>query len=64
MFSLIESRPHVGLLLSTAAPVSAILTFLQIITPLLGAAGAIFGAAAGFLTLLIKWREYKEKSKK
>jgi len=60
MVTLLHDKPHLGMLLSAAGAVSGLLTWLQIITTILGFAGALFGAIAGFITLLIKWREYRK----
>ena len=59
MLTLIENKPIVGYLGAGLGFTSALLSVFKVLTPILGFAGAAFGAAAGFLTLLIKWREYK-----
>jgi hypothetical protein len=64
MVNLITARPHVGFLLTAVAPLSGILTFLKVLTPILGFAGAALGVAAGIITLLIKIREYKQSKQK
>jgi hypothetical protein len=59
MIAFLTARPYVGFLASGAGALSALLTWMKILTPILGFAGAVFGAVAGFLTLLIKWREWR-----
>lgn len=62
MLAFLSARPYLGFLASGAGAMSVVLTWLKVLTPILGFAGALFGAVAGFLTLLIKireWRKYK-----
>lgn len=59
--NLLAHRPSLGYGLAAAGFASGVLTWVKILTPILGFAGAAFGCAAGFLTLLIKWREYRNK---
>lgn len=61
MFQLIAEKPHLGILFSGAGFVSGVLSWLHIITPFIGFFGAAFGMVAGFLSLLIKWREWKKR---
>lgn len=63
MFATIEARPVIGYLSAAGGFVSWLLTLIHVLTPILGFAGALFGAIAGFITLLIKWREFKNTKK-
>ena len=60
MFNLISEKPYLGFIASGGGLVSALLTWLKVVTPVLGCLGALFGAIAGFITLLIKLREWKQ----
>lgn len=62
MFLFIAERPLVGYLGAVTGFVSSVLSFIGVLTPIIGFAGAVFGATAGFITLMIKWREYKAKT--
>lgn len=44
-----------------AGTTSAILTLLQVLTPIIGFLAAVLGLGVGLLTFLIKWREYRSK---
>lgn len=67
MNHLIANRPILGVALSGGGAVSAILTWLNILTPIIGFAGACFGLVAGFYTFRIqmyKWRELRKQTAK
>jgi len=59
LFNLITDKPHFGFAMAGDGFVSGLLTWLHVITSVLGCIGAFFGCLAGFSTLLIKWREYR-----
>lgn len=59
MFAIIQARPFVGFLSILGGVTSTVLTLIHVLTPILGFAGALFGAVAGYFTLVIKYREYK-----
>lgn len=62
--SLLSDKPHIGILASMTGLFTAILSSLHIITIVFGLLGAIFGAAAGFYTFLIKKKEWRDASHK
>jgi len=59
-YLLLNEKPHVGFAVSGLGGLAGLLTFLKVITPLLGFFGALFGAVAGFITLMIKLREWRK----
>jgi hypothetical protein len=63
MMALSAAKPHLGFVLSGAGFISGVLTWLQVITPVIGFIGALLGAGAGLITLLIKWREWRQGKK-
>ena len=63
MQTFIESRPHLGILASAGGALSALLSHLGLINQCLGFGAALFGFAAGFFTVMIKWREWRRGRK-
>lgn len=61
--ALLSDKPYIGVLAGMTSLLSAILAWLQVITVVFGFLGAVFGAAAGFYTFLIKRKEWKNGKK-
>lgn len=57
--NLLSDKPHIGIIAAMTGATSALLSWLHVITIVFGLLGAIFGAAAGLYTFLIKRREWK-----
>lgn len=61
--SFLSAKPQVGILTSFAGLGAAILSWLHILTIVLGFAGAVIGLIAGIYTFLIKRKEWKDLNK-
>lgn len=59
LVSLIQSKPHLGVITSFSGGVAGLLTFLKIITPIFGFISVLIGCIAGLLTVMVKWREWQ-----
>lgn len=64
LVSLIQNKPFVGYISAGIGGLSGLLTILKVLTPVLGFAGALFGAAAGAITLWVKGVEFLDWYKK
>ena len=61
--NLLSDRPSIGIIASAAGLGASILSWLQVITVVFGVLGAVFGAAAGLYTFLIKRKEWSDLNK-
>lgn len=64
LHNLITAKPQVGFALAGSGAVAGLLTFLQVMTPILGFGAALVGFIAGFFTMrsaILKWRHDKAR---
>jgi hypothetical protein len=60
LLDLISDKPHIGFASAGGGAIAGLLTWLHVVTPLLGGIAALFGAIAGFFTMVVKYREWKK----
>lgn len=56
--ALFEGKPLFATTAIGGGFISGLLTWLQVITPVIGFLGAVLGLTAGIITVMIKWREW------
>ena len=64
LIAVIESKPLVGYVLAGQGGIAGLMVMLKWLTPVIGFFSAVLGLAAAVITVIIKVKELKEKSKK
>lgn len=59
LVAFLTDKPHIGILFSMGGLGTSILSWLHVISIIFGALGALIGFAAGLITFMIKYREWK-----
>lgn len=63
MSTFFSNHPLIGAGLGLSSGVTALLTWVKVLSPVIGIVGTIFGAAAAVLTFVIKLREFRAQKK-
>jgi len=64
LIAVIESKPLVGYVLAGQGGIAGLMVLFKILTPVIGFFSAVLGLIAATITVIIKVKELKEKSKK
>jgi len=62
-FTAIQEKPMFGLTITSGGAISGLLTWIGVLTPIIGFICAVVGLIAGVVTLLIKLREWRNLNK-
>jgi len=63
LWNIIEAKPHFGFALSGVGAAAGLMTFLKMLTPVIGFSTAVLGLIAAIITVRIKLREWKQLKK-
>lgn len=59
LIGLIEAKPSIGFFGTVGGSLAGLLTWIGVITPVLGCIAACLGVVAGIITVMIKLREWR-----
>jgi len=63
-FAAIQEKPMFGLTITSGGAISGLLTWIGVLTPIIGFICAVVGLIAGVVTLMIKIKEWRDLNDK